>query len=198
MFQFPGAGGTAGGAPPQSDGDGPPAVDETTTINLCTADGIIDKSRSYCRNENSGYPYTNLFIGDSRLGLRSDADEQLILHVAFNEFVKIKDLKFTAYNMGNNPDMNPVKVHLHVNRVDLGFEDIDDVDPAQTITLTEDDLREYADPIPVKFVKFQRVKSLTLYFEENAGDPDVTALGSLAIFGRRVVGTNMNDFKRQG
>lgn len=54
----------------------------------------IEKSQCYARNENSQFPMTNLFIGDSRLGCKSDADEQLILHIAFNEFVKVSRPKF--------------------------------------------------------------------------------------------------------
>jgi hypothetical protein len=49
----------------------------------------LDKSACYARNESSQYPFTNLFIGDSRIGCKSDADEQLIIHVAFNEHVKV-------------------------------------------------------------------------------------------------------------
>lgn len=49
----------------------------------------IDNSDCYARNEASGFPMTNLFIGDTRLGCKSDADEQLILHVSFQEFVKV-------------------------------------------------------------------------------------------------------------
>jgi len=49
----------------------------------------LDKSECYARNESSQYPFTNLFMGDTRLGCKSDADEQLIIHVAFNEHVKV-------------------------------------------------------------------------------------------------------------
>ncbi|KAL7462556.1 hypothetical protein ACHAXS_002937, partial [Conticribra weissflogii] len=110
---------------------------------------------------------------------------------------KVKSIKFTEFNRGANPDMNPVKVHIHVNRNNLGFEDIEDVDPAQTITLTASDLQENSDPIDLYYVKFQRVKSLTFYIEDNAGG-DVTAVGGLQIMGRTVATTNMNDFKKQG
>lgn len=75
--------------------------------------------------------------------------------------------------------------------------DIEDVDPAQTITLTTADLQEMSDPIDLYFVKFQRVKSLTFFIEDNAGG-DVTAIGGLQIMGRTVATTNMNDFKKQG
>ena len=75
------------------------------------------------------------------------------------------------------------------------FEDIDDVDPTQTFELTDDDLREGADPIPTKFVKFQRVTSVTFFVEDNSGG-EVSALGSLRMMGRCVMTTNMGDFKK--
>ncbi len=162
---FPSLGGAtiptpnAAGAPPES----APAEDGTKLIDLSDK---LDKTQCYCRNENAAYPWGNLFIGDSRLSLQSDADEQLILHLSFQEFVKVcffflfffwkfefspspvcgnldepawiilliiklflnsnqtkvKSIKFTEFNRGANPDMNPVKVHIHVNRNNLGFE----------------------------------------------------------------------------
>lgn len=49
----------------------------------------IDMAGCYARNEAAGFPMSNLFIGDFRLGCKSDSDEQIILHIAFNEFVKV-------------------------------------------------------------------------------------------------------------
>lgn len=54
----------------------------------------LDKSDCYARNEATAFPMTNLFIGDTRLGCKSDADEQLIIHISFNEFVKVSDVFF--------------------------------------------------------------------------------------------------------
>ena len=79
----------------------------------------------------------------------------------------------------------------------IKWQDIEDVDPAQTITLTAADLQEMSDAIDLYYVKFQRVKSLTFFIEENAG-ADITAIGGLQIMGRTVATTNMNDFKKQG
>lgn len=197
---FPGFGGSAipASGPPGADAanQGPaPAEDGTELIDLSEK---LDRSACYARNENAGYPWANLFIGDSRIGTRSDADEQLIIHLTFQEFVKVKSIKFTEWNRGADPDMNPVTVHIHVNRVNLGFEDIEDVEPAQSITLAADDLRESSDATDLYYVKFQRVKSLTFFVEDNAGG-DVTAIGGLRILGRTVATTNMNDFKsKQG
>jgi hypothetical protein len=212
-----------------------PAADNGKLMDLIAK---IDNSDCYARNEASGFPMTNLFIGDSRLGCKSDADEQLIIHVSFQEFVKVSlvsngvvegrsnqvltcrridplfltlsssssfplfftqvhSIKFTEFNQGLNPEENPSKIHIFINRENLGFEDCDDVDPEQTLELTAADLRESSSPSALKYVKFQRVKSLTFYIEDNAG-ADISALGGLKIYGRPTETTNMKDFKKQG
>lgn len=51
-------------------------------------------------------------------------------------------------------------------------------------------------PIQLKYVKYQRVHSLTLYIEDNQGG-DLTALGGIKFFGFPVSSTNMSDFKKQ-
>lgn len=193
---FPGLGGAVntlptGGAPPEQP---VPSEDGTKLIDLSDK---LDKPLCYARNEKVANSWTNLFIGDSRLGMLSDTDEQLIIHFTFQEFVKVKSIKFTEWNHGAKPEMNPVTVRLFVNRNNLGFEDVEDVEPEQTITLTSTDLIENSIPIDLYFVKFQRVKSLTFFIEDNAGG-DVTGLGGLSIMGRTVATTNMNDFKKQG
>lgn len=83
-----------------------------------------------------------------------------------------------------------------MNRDNLGFEDCDDVDPTQTLHLTTEDLKESADPINLKFVKYQRVNSLTIFITDNQGG-DVTALGGLKIYGRPLASTNMADFNKK-
>jgi K+/H+ antiporter YhaU regulatory subunit KhtT len=88
-------------------------------------------------------------------------------------------------------------VLLFVNRVNLGFEDVEDVDPTTVIELTAEDLKEDADSILLKFVNYQRVKSITLFIEDNNGG-DVSALGGLKFFGKTIATTNMADFKKQG
>jgi len=121
----------------------------------------------------------------------------LILHVEFREFVKVKYIKLIEFNNGIDPESNPSKVHIYVNRENLGFEDCDDVDPTQTLHFTAEQLKENADPIALKFVKYQRVKSLTLFIEDNQGG-EITALGGLKFVGRTLINTNMAEFKKQG
>ena len=85
MFGGPGAATLPAAAEPA------PAKDGDSLVNLCD---ILDKPMCYARNENKSYPLGNLFIGDSRLGMQSDADEQLIIHLAFQEFVRVSWLRF--------------------------------------------------------------------------------------------------------
>jgi PITH domain len=103
-------------------------------------------------------------------------------------------MEFVAFNNGIDPECNPSTVHIFVNRENLGFEDCDDVDPTQTLDLTAD--HSMNEQIQLKFVKYQRVKSLTLFIPDNNGG-DVTALGGIKIFGFPVETVNMNDFKKQ-
>jgi hypothetical protein len=177
-----------------SQGGAPATEDDNKLIDLSVK---FDKSDCYAINESSQYPMQNLFIGDTRLGCKSDTDEQLILHLAFIEFVKVYSIKITEFNRGENPENNPTTVHIYVNRCNLGFEDVDDVEPTQTIELTAADLKEDADPIKLNFVKFQRVRNITLYIEDNAGG-DISSLGGLKLIGKPVATTNMKDFKKQG
>lgn len=105
---------------------------------------------------------------------------------------QIRTIEFTEFNNGTTPELCPSKIRLYVNRDNLGFEDCDDVDPVQVLDLTSEDMKR---SIPLKYVKYQRVKSLTLFIEDNQGG-DVTALGGLKLFGFPVDNTNMADFKK--
>lgn len=80
---------------------------------------------------------------------------------------------------------------------EVGFEDWEDVDPTQTLVLDPaQDLKESADPILLKYVKFQRVRNVTLFIEDNNGG-DISALGGMKFYGRPVQTVNMDDFKAQ-
>ena len=94
-------------------------------------------------------------------------------------------MKLTEFNRGVDPELNPTVIKIYVNRENMGFEDCDDIDPTQTFELTNDDLKEGAKPLLLKFVKFQRVRSITIFVEDNAGG-DITALGMLSLFGRPI------------
>lgn len=53
----------------------------------------------------------------------------------------------------------PRVLKLYANRTNLGFSDAGDIEPTQTIELAESDLGR---DIELRFVKFQRVQSITV------------------------------------
>jgi hypothetical protein len=55
----------------------------------------------------------------------------------------------------------PKVIKLFANRTNLGFSDANDVEPTQILDLTQEDLQGHKD-IELRFVKFQRVKSITV------------------------------------
>jgi PITH domain len=104
-------------------------------------------------------------------------------------------MKMIEFNNGLEPENNPSKMHLFVNRENIGFEDIDDIDPEQTLEIDPElHMKDSSDPILLKYVKYQRVKSLTIYIEENHGGPR-TSIGSLKFYGQTVSNVNMSNFK---
>jgi len=155
---------------------------------------LLNKAGCYCLNEDPGYKMQNLFMGDDRLQLRSEADEQLLLHLDFNETVKIHSINFQS--PADDPEAHPVTVKLFVNRDSMGFSDANDITPVQELELGPEDLGPDAACL-LKFVKFQRVNSLIIFIEDNNG-ADYTSLSSIKIFGVPVAGTNMSELKKVG
>ena len=51
-------------------------------------------------------------------------------------------------------------------------------------------------PITLKFVKFQNVQNLQLFFKDNQAGEEVTQIDYLGIIGTPIGTTNMNEFKR--
>ena len=51
-------------------------------------------------------------------------------------------------------------------------------------------------PITLKFVKFQNVQNLQLFFKDNQAGEEVTQIDYLGIVGTPIGTTNMNEFKR--
>lgn len=151
---------------------------------------LVSKADCYCLNQLSGATWENLFQGDDRLVLRSDADEQLLLHVGFMETVKLHSIDFVA----PTDDTAPLTVKLYLNRHSMGFSDTDDMEPAQTLELTKEDLVAGSASV-LKFVKFQRVTGLSIFVADNNG-AEQSCLSSLRFYGSPVATTKMGDFKK--
>ena len=131
-----------------------------------------------------------MFLDSDQAYLESDCDEQLLITVGFNQSVRISSLSFVAKNNAQAPKT----IKLFVNSRALDFDRADSSVDTQTITLTPADLT--GNPVPLRFVKFQDVSSITLFVKDNQGGEDSTIINSLRFFGQPKDGTNMSDFKR--
>ena len=121
--------------------------------------------------------------------IESDADEQLLINIAFNTKVKLHSIAVSGPEDGRAPK----KIRLFANRTNLGFDDVESMPAEDELELEPSQLGERTD---VKFVKFQGVERLTVFVESNQGDEDSSALSCLKLWGAPVATTNMGEFKR--
>lgn len=173
--------------------------------------GLIAKSACFCLNEDSGHPYSNLFVGDHTLFLQSDTDEQLIIHIGFNQTVSLKHIY-----LGLPADEScPATVKLFINQPSLGFSDASEIPPTQVLSLSPPSIPEVISH-PLSAAKWQRVDSskkptyhlcslfqlnaftthsslttVTIFVEDNHGAP-ASVLHALKFFGTQVHGTNVS------
>ena len=81
------------------------------------------KSQCYCLNEEPA-PHSHLSIIDgSGNTLKSNADEQLLLHLSLNTTVKLTSLKLLV----PSDDSSPCTIKLYVNKNSLGFSDAEGI-----------------------------------------------------------------------
>jgi len=119
----------------------------------------------------------------------SDADEQLLLTVSFKGKVKIHSLQIDAPADGRAPKT----VKLFANKANLDFSDVESMAADQTFEFTPE---TFGQRLELKFVKFQNVDRLTVFFADNQGDEEATAISGVRLWGASLAGTNMSDFKR--
>jgi hypothetical protein len=157
---------------------------------------LIDKKGTYGLNIADKFPFTNLFIGDAKLMTRSDSDEQLLLHIAFNEAVCLQGIKLIAGE--GKLQEGPKTVKLYANRISVSFSDVDSLPPTQTLELGKDDLGSETSITPLKQVLFNRVNSISIFVESNQDDEEITTLGGLRLYGKTLGSTNMSQLKKVG
>ncbi|KAI9888487.1 MAG: hypothetical protein M1814_006878 [Vezdaea aestivalis] len=95
--------------------------------------------------------------------LESDADEQLLIHVPFTGQVKLHCILIRT----SDSSASPRTVQVHINRDDIDFSLATELQPIQSIEISQtSDLQE----IPLKRVLFNSTRSVTLFIESNWGD----------------------------
>lgn len=76
---------------------GPPRNSNHSSYQLLAKTGTrclesyVDVTKCYARNHAFGFPWSNLLVGDTMIGLKSDVDDQLVIQLAFRTPVKVRD-----------------------------------------------------------------------------------------------------------
>ncbi|KAG0615995.1 hypothetical protein M758_5G082100 [Ceratodon purpureus] len=108
-----------------------------------------------CLNENGNHTFVNAlkqgYREDNGLHLESDADEQLLLFIPFNQVVKLHSLIIRG-----PPEEGPRTLKLFANRPNMGFSNVTDYPANDTVVASLENLE--GKPIPLKYVKFQNVR----------------------------------------
>ncbi|KAG8649746.1 hypothetical protein MANES_08G133000v8 [Manihot esculenta] len=140
---------------------------------------FVDWSGVECLNQNSSHSLPNAlkqgYREDDGLNLESDADEQLLIYIPFTQVVKLYSV------VVKGPEEGPKTVKLFSNKEHMGFSNVNDFPPSDTAILSPDDLK--GKPVVLKYVKFQNVRSLTLFIEDNQSGSDITKVQKIALFG---------------
>ena len=121
--------------------------------------------------------------------VESDADEQLLISIAFKAKVKVHSMAIKAPADGRAPK----SLKLFVNKPSMDCSDGESMVADQEIELSAEQLGER---LELKFVKFQNVDRLTLFIHANQGAEDSTALSGIKLWGAGLAQTNMSEFKR--
>ncbi|RDB21465.1 hypothetical protein Hypma_011332 [Hypsizygus marmoreus] len=161
----------------------------------------LDLSQLDCLNEAPDHTLKSILDQKQRNTssskyLVSDADEQLLLNIPFNQSVRVRSIVIS----GSNGEQAPRLVKIAANRPNLGFEDIEDAEEpevAQVLTLQESDVKE-GKRITLRFVRFQAVNSLHMFVGSNHGNTETTRIDSIDIFGVPVETTkDLSGLKKQ-
>ncbi|KAK8963914.1 PITH domain-containing protein [Platanthera guangdongensis] len=141
---------------------------------------FVDWRGVECLNQKSGHAIENAlkqgYREDDGLHLESDADEQILIYIPFTQVVKLHSIVIKG------PDEEgPRTVKLFTNKENMGFSNVNDYPPNDSIVMSQDDLKAKA--INLKYVKFQNVRSLTIFIEDNQGGNDISKVQKIALYG---------------
>ncbi|KAJ3400198.1 hypothetical protein CcCBS67573_g09590 [Chytriomyces confervae] len=149
-----------------------------------------------CLNQSDDHTVASIFGTDAKQFLESDVDEQIILVIPFNQVVKLHSLIISGPK-----DKAPKSIKTYINRATtLSFEEGESIEPIEVIDLSavyiaEGDL--VSATVPLRFVKYQSVSSITLFVGQNLGREETTVINRLALFGSPVeVTKNLAELKK--
>ena len=115
------------------------------------------------------------------------------MSIPFSQVVKLQSMEVRGPGDGSGPR----RVKVFANSPSLGFDEAASNKPLQEFELGSEH-RSGSKALELYFVKFQNVRSLQIFVEDNETGEEVTRVSKIAIFGSTVHTTNMCDFKKSG
>ena len=123
--------------------------------------------------------------------VESDTDEQLMLYIPFQSSLKVHSLHITSLppsseDGDDDTPMRPKNVQIYSNRSHvLGFEEAEDIPSTQTVTINPRDWdpKTGTAKVELRFVKFQHVTSLVIFFVDGDGEGEKLRVDRLRIIG---------------
>ncbi|KAL7234799.1 hypothetical protein ACSBR1_018288 [Camellia fascicularis] len=154
---------------------------------------FVDWSGIECLNQSTTHSIANAlkqgYREDEGLNLESDADEQLLMYIPFTQVIKLHSIIIKGPE-----EEGPKTVKLFANREHMGFSNVNDFPPSDTVVLSPDTLE--GKPVILKYVKFQNVRSLTIFVEDNQSGSDITKVQKIVLYGTTVETTDMKGLKK--
>ena len=170
-------------------GDGDDAAEDSGVAGHIDLAQYIHQGSCECLNESDERPFASALKSGGGY-LESDCDEQLILSLSFSQAVKVHSLRLRA-----PAENGPKAVKIFINQPNtLDFDKAESMTPVQELELTKDDLADGI--VPLRYVKFQNVTNLQLFFRDNQTGAETTRIDHIAVIGSLIGTTNMQDFKR--
>jgi len=148
---------------------------------------FIVKSSVSCLNQDDSTPVKNVFQEEGHLA--SDSDAQILIYFPFQNTVKLHSIKIDALDDGSAPKT----IKLFVNNTSLNLNLAERERATQEIVLTAKDINVV---IPLKFVNFQNVNTLSLFVKDNFGNKDKTIIQRIIFIGQTRETTNMDNFSK--
>ena len=154
---------------------------------------FIDWTGVECLNQSTTHSLPNAikqgYREDDGLHLESDADEQILIYIPFTQVIKLHSIAIKGPE-----DEGPKTVKLFSNREHMGFSNVNDFPPSDVAVLSPENLK--GKPVPLKYVKFQNVRSLTIFIEDNQTGSEITKVQKILLIGSTVETTDMKGLKK--
>lgn len=151
--------------------------------------------QALCLNDSPDHPFTTSVIEQGTSNsktVESDADEELLIFIPFSQVVRLQSI------VVRGPRTNgPKTVHIFAGGRGMSFDDCQHQKATEVLELSQDQV-ESGSHVVLDYSLYQKVECVTLFFENNQEDGDVTAVSGVTFFGVPHGVMNVSEIKKTG